>query len=151
MKITTLITALGLAALAVDAGADPGKPRGPGGPGGPAMERLKQADTNADGMISRDEAKALPIAVRVVGLRSDIDQLAVFWPTEVQEGTSNSRTVAEVTFPLRGLAVHELVAWSAQIAVVSPSELRAEVVSRLDAAKSLYGRVPEIAADISSK
>ena len=58
MKMTTLITALGLAALAVDAGADAGKARGPGGQGGPMMERLKQADTNADGMISREEAKA---------------------------------------------------------------------------------------------
>ena len=61
MKMTTLITALGLAALAVDAGADPGKDKGHGGQGGPTMERLKQADTNADGMISREEAKALPM------------------------------------------------------------------------------------------
>lgn len=60
MKMTTLITALGLAALAVDAGADAGKAKGPGGQGGPMMERLKQADTNGDGMISREEAKALP-------------------------------------------------------------------------------------------
>jgi Ca2+-binding EF-hand superfamily protein len=57
MKITTLITAFGLAAMAAQAGADTGKAKGQGG----GMERLKQADTNADGMISRDEAKSLPM------------------------------------------------------------------------------------------
>jgi hypothetical protein len=53
MKWTTFITAIGLAAIAVDASADAGKKGN-----GPGMERLKQADTNADGMISRDEAKS---------------------------------------------------------------------------------------------
>jgi Ca2+-binding EF-hand superfamily protein len=53
MKRTILVAALGLAALAFDAGADAGKAKG-----GQMMDRLKQADTNADGMISREEAKA---------------------------------------------------------------------------------------------
>lgn len=57
MKTTSLILALGLSALAVDALAQAGPA---GGAGGPMMERLKKADTNGDGMISREEAKALP-------------------------------------------------------------------------------------------
>ena len=54
MKYVILLTALGLvsaASLAIAA---------PEGKGGPMMERLRAADTNADGLISRDEAKALP-------------------------------------------------------------------------------------------
>ena len=57
MKTISLILALGLSALAVDAAAQAGPASGAGGP---MMERLKKADTNGDGMISREEAKALP-------------------------------------------------------------------------------------------
>src|SRR5438045_6256515 len=61
MKRITLIAALAFAsssalALAAD---------GQGGEGhhghGRMLERIKQADTNGDGMLSRDEAKALPM------------------------------------------------------------------------------------------
>jgi Ca2+-binding EF-hand superfamily protein len=53
----TLIAALALAAsVALCAVAAEGH-----GPRGNIAERLKQADTNGDGMISRDEAKALPM------------------------------------------------------------------------------------------
>jgi Ca2+-binding EF-hand superfamily protein len=77
MRAIKILTAAVFAALAVSAYADPGGPGGPAcqsgaaspgcaagapgarGPGGAHMlERLKAADTNADGMISRDEAKA---------------------------------------------------------------------------------------------
>ena len=53
-----MILAVSLAILANAALAEPGQ----GGPGKGAqmMERLKAADTNGDGMISRDEARALP-------------------------------------------------------------------------------------------
>ena len=56
MKAIATLAALGIAAAALVAVAAPeGREyRGAG------MERLKQADTNGDGMISRDEAKALP-------------------------------------------------------------------------------------------
>jgi EF hand domain-containing protein len=54
MRYVILLTALGLASAASLAFA------APEGKGAPMMERLRQADTNADGMISRDEAKALP-------------------------------------------------------------------------------------------
>jgi Ca2+-binding EF-hand superfamily protein len=53
MKYAAMLTALGLASAAAIAVAAP-EGRGPMG------DRLKQADTNGDGMISRDEAKALP-------------------------------------------------------------------------------------------
>jgi len=63
MKSVALLTALGLASAAFLTFAD--QPQGPlGAPAGHArhgmMQRLKAADTNGDGMISRDEAKALP-------------------------------------------------------------------------------------------
>jgi Ca2+-binding EF-hand superfamily protein len=52
MKTIAILTALGLASAALVAVAAPdGNGRG---------EKLKAADTNGDGMISREEAKALP-------------------------------------------------------------------------------------------
>ena len=73
MKIPSLLAAATLVALAstafaappCPAGATPGSADCPmGGPGGKRgaqmQERLKAADANNDGMISRDEAKALP-------------------------------------------------------------------------------------------
>jgi Ca2+-binding EF-hand superfamily protein len=58
MKYVALFTALGLASAAFFA---VGAPEGHGARG---SERLKQADTNGDGMISREEAKALPMIAK---------------------------------------------------------------------------------------
>ena len=74
MKTPSLLAAATLAALSVAAQAAPHCPAGAmpgsadcpaGGPGGGKrgammQERLKAADTNNDGLISREEAKALP-------------------------------------------------------------------------------------------
>lgn len=73
MKNFRILAAATLAALSVSAWAAPGCPAGatPGsadcpmgsagaGRGAQAQERLKAADTNHDGLISREEAKALP-------------------------------------------------------------------------------------------
>ncbi|HEX4333073.1 MAG TPA: EF-hand domain-containing protein [Usitatibacter sp.] len=57
MRYAALLCALGLAGATTLAGA-----AGPGGPD--PMGRFKQADTNGDGMISRDEAKALPMIAK---------------------------------------------------------------------------------------
>jgi len=54
MKYAALLCALGLAGAATLACA------APGAQGHDPMARIKAADTNGDGMISRDEAKALP-------------------------------------------------------------------------------------------
>jgi len=54
MRYAALLSALGLACAATLAVA------APGGEGHDPMARMKAADTNGDGMISRDEAKALP-------------------------------------------------------------------------------------------
>ena len=56
MKYVAVLTALGFACATLLAVAGP---EGHDGHGAMA-ERLKQADTNGDGMISREEAKALP-------------------------------------------------------------------------------------------
>ncbi len=56
MKTIATLAALGIASAALLAVAAPEGREGHGA----GMERLKQADTNGDGMISRDEAKALP-------------------------------------------------------------------------------------------
>ena len=61
MKTVVILTAAGLAAASFLVLADAG---GPGGHRGAFAERLKAADTNGDGMISRDEAKALPMIAR---------------------------------------------------------------------------------------
>jgi Ca2+-binding EF-hand superfamily protein len=58
MKYVALFTALGLASAAFLA---VGAPEGRDGRG---LERLKQADTNGDGMISRAEAAALPMILK---------------------------------------------------------------------------------------
>ena len=55
MKTAALLAAMGFACAATLAAAAPGA-----GEGHDPMMRFKQADTNGDGMISRDEAKALP-------------------------------------------------------------------------------------------
>lgn len=58
MKYVASLTALAIASFAtivIAAGEGPGGHRHHGG-----MERFKQADTDANGQISRDEAKALP-------------------------------------------------------------------------------------------
>jgi len=61
MKTLTLLVAAGLAAAAFAAQASPdAASRGPHA----GMDRLRQADTNGDGMINRDEAKALPMIAR---------------------------------------------------------------------------------------
>jgi Ca2+-binding EF-hand superfamily protein len=54
MRYAALLCALGLAGAATLAAA------APGAEGHDPMARFKAADTNGDGMISRDEAKALP-------------------------------------------------------------------------------------------
>jgi Ca2+-binding EF-hand superfamily protein len=51
MKYVAILTALGLASAAAIAVA---------APEGRGQDRLKAADTNGDGMISKEEAKALP-------------------------------------------------------------------------------------------
>jgi Ca2+-binding EF-hand superfamily protein len=56
MRYVAILTAAGLASAAILAVAAPAGPQG----AGPAAQRLKQADTNGDGMISKEEAKALP-------------------------------------------------------------------------------------------
>lgn len=53
-KTVAALTALALGAFATIAVADPGERQGR------MLERLKAADTNADGLISRAEAAALP-------------------------------------------------------------------------------------------
>ena len=55
MKPLTLLAAAGLLGTALAASA--------AGPHG-GMDRLRQADTNGDGMISRDEAAALPMIAK---------------------------------------------------------------------------------------
>lgn len=59
MKYVATLTALALAGAAVIAVA---APEGAGGPHrhGAVGERLKQADTNGDGLLSADEVKAMP-------------------------------------------------------------------------------------------
>jgi Ca2+-binding EF-hand superfamily protein len=62
MKYVPSLTALALASAAVIAIA---APEGAGGPHrGAIMERIKQADTDGNGSISRDEAKALPMIAK---------------------------------------------------------------------------------------
>ena len=55
MKYVIILAALGLTAAASLVFAE-----GPGAHRGPMLERLKAADTNGDGMVSRAESAALP-------------------------------------------------------------------------------------------
>ena len=85
----------------------------------------------------RYEDSVKPCLVRVAGKHEHLKQLAVVWPTRIHRGGSGERT-ASVTFPLRGLAVHELLAWSAELDVVDPIDVRAEIQDRLQAAVGRY-------------
>ena len=65
MKYVASLTALALASAAVIAIA---APEGAGGPRhGAVLERLKQADTDGNGLISAEEAKALPMISKHFG------------------------------------------------------------------------------------
>ena len=59
MRYALLLSALGLACASTLAGS-----ASPAGQGHDPMMHFKQADTNGDGMISRDEAKALPMIAK---------------------------------------------------------------------------------------
>jgi Ca2+-binding EF-hand superfamily protein len=59
MKFTAIAAALGFAATAALAAQDTAPPQASGQGQGVAA-RFKKADTNGDGMLSRDEARALP-------------------------------------------------------------------------------------------
>jgi len=61
MKISALAAALGLAGAATATLASDAPPQSPGQG---AAARFKQADANGDGMLSRDEAKSLPMVSR---------------------------------------------------------------------------------------
>jgi EF hand domain-containing protein len=62
MKYVAILTALGLASAASLVFADEAAPQAQGHPHrhGMMMEKLRAADTNGDGLISRQEAAALP-------------------------------------------------------------------------------------------
>ncbi len=85
----------------------------------------------------RYEATARPILVRVAGQVEHLKKIAVVWPTRLHRGGLGNRT-ADVTFPLRGVAVHELLAWSAELEVVEPTDIRTEIKQRLQTAIRHY-------------
>src|SRR4029079_3742418 len=62
MKIVAILTATGLAAASFLVLADPGAPGG--GHRGQLLERIKAADTDGNGMLSRQEAAALPMIAK---------------------------------------------------------------------------------------
>lgn len=62
MKIVAILTATGLAAASFLVLADPGAPGG--GHRGQILERIKAADTDGNGMLSRQEAAALPMIAK---------------------------------------------------------------------------------------
>lgn len=67
MKTLTLLAAAGLLGTvlaASAAGTSDAVPAGGSHRHGGGMDRLRQADTNGDGMISRDEAAALPMIAK---------------------------------------------------------------------------------------
>ncbi len=87
---------------------------------------------------ARYESKASPCLVRVRGARRDLEQLAVFWPTRIEIAENAANGTADIEFPLQGQAVHELLAWSSLVEVLSPATVRADIVARLQAALGRY-------------
>lgn len=86
----------------------------------------------------RYEAKAAPCAVRVSGNLRDLERLAVFWPLRIIDAPTTANPIAEVVFPIRGLAVRELLVWSADIEVLMPVDIRDEITARLALAQTRY-------------
>lgn len=87
---------------------------------------------------ARYERTAKPIEVIVAGSRRHIRQLSGFWPVQFYRLLRGNQT-AQVTFPLRGIAIHELVAWSAELEVLEPADIVSEVRLRLRAGAGRYG------------
>jgi predicted DNA-binding transcriptional regulator YafY len=87
---------------------------------------------------ARYSAKAERCVVRVGGPLKYIEQMAVFWPTRIDAGTDPARVTANIEFVLPGQAIHELLAWSSCIEVLSPTDIRTTVIERLTAALQHY-------------
>ena len=93
---------------------------------------------------ARYESKGAPCLVIIRGAIKDLEQLAVFWPSRIERSGDPERGSAEVQFQLPGQAVHELLAWSSLVEVVSPAFIRDDVLDKL---RSAIGRYQGTAAD----
>jgi predicted DNA-binding transcriptional regulator YafY len=96
-------------------------------------------DTYWEQSQRRYESKAAGCEVCVEGALKDLEQLAVFWPSRIDTSTAEPpRARAVVEFQLPGQALHELLAWSSLIEVLSPAAIRDEVIERLHAGLHRY-------------
>jgi predicted DNA-binding transcriptional regulator YafY len=91
---------------------------------------------------ARYESNGPSCVVQVKGAKKDLEQLAVFWPTRMEVCGEPEQASAEVCFQHPGQAVHELLAWSSLVEVVSPAFVREDVLDRLQSAIDRYQQPP---------
>jgi len=72
--------------------------------------------------------------------RDAFDAVTGYWETHVLGDADGGETVAvRVVFPGKDAALHSLIAWSGEVRIVEPPELREEVVARARAVLTHYG------------
>jgi predicted DNA-binding transcriptional regulator YafY len=88
---------------------------------------------------TRVEESSQRFAVVLAVRRDALDTVTAYWETHVLTDAEDAESVAvRVIFPGRDAALHSLIAWSGDVRIVEPPELRADVVARARAVLAHY-------------
>ncbi|MBV8073813.1 MAG: WYL domain-containing protein [Candidatus Eremiobacteraeota bacterium] len=85
-----------------------------------------------------------PVTVRIEN--GALDELTAYWRTANVEPDGDAHSLVRFDFPSRGVAIHQLIAWSQVATVVEPVEIIPDVVGL---ARALIARYESLAPVLS--